>query len=155
MFRSTPSLGADFAYTRWEADAIAAASIDRHTLQIALKGGGRIGSDPIPPYDQFQWGGFLQQSGYARGALTGQRLAFARAVYTYRLQRQRFFEGVYAGLSLEAGRLSDPLVPGSVNGNLKSAAVFVAVDTPVGPVYVGYGRAQHGHSAAYFYLGRP
>jgi len=155
VFRSTPALGADFAYARWEADAIAAASYGRHTLQLAVKGGGRIGSDPIPPYDQFQWGGFLQQSGYAHGALTGQRLEFARAVYTYRLQRQRFFEGVYAGLSLEAGRLDDPLVPGSVSGNLRSAAAFVAVDTPVGPVYLGYGKAQGGHSAAYFYLGRP
>jgi NTE family protein len=155
VFRSSPSLGADFAYTRWEADAGVAASRGRHTLQLAVKGGGRIGSDPIPPYDQFQWGGFLQQSGYARGALTGQGLQFARAVYMYRLQSQRFFEGVYAGLSLEAGRLSDPLVPGSASGSLRSGAAFVAVDTPVGPVYVGYGRAQGGHSAAYFYLGRP
>jgi len=132
-----------------------AASIGPHTLQLAVKEGGRIGSDPIPPYDQFQWGGFLQQSGYARGELTGQRLEFARAVYMYRLQRQRFFEGAYAGFSLEAGRLTGPLVPGSVSGNLRSAAVFVAVDTPVGPVYVGYGRAEGGHGAAYFYLGRP
>jgi len=155
VFDSTPSLGADFAYKRWEADAMGAASIGPHTLQLAVKEGGRIGSDPIPPYDQFQWGGFLQQSGYARGELTGQRLEFARAVYLYRLQRQRFFEGAYAGFSLEAGRLTGPLVPGSVSGNLRSAAVFVAVDTPVGPVYVGYGRAEGGHGAAYFYLGRP
>ena len=76
-------------------------------------------------------------------------------MYSYRLQRQRFFEGAYAGFSLEAGRLGDSLVPGGVSGKLESAAVFVAVDTPVGPVYVGYGRAAGGHSAAYFYLGRP
>jgi NTE family protein len=154
-FRSTSALGADASYTRVEGDLIVAASTGPHTVQFSAKGGAPVGSDPIPPYDQFVWGGFLQQSGYPRGALTGQRLAFGRAVYYYKLATQRFFEGAYAGFSLEAGYLGKPLVPGGVEGYLKSAAAFVAIDTPVGPVYLGYGRASGGSSAAYFYLGRP
>ncbi len=154
-FRATPALGSDVSYARVEADAVTAVSSGRHTVQFAAKGGAPIGSDPIPPYDQFVWGGLLQQSGYPRGALTGQRLVFGRAVYYYKLATQRFFEGAYAGFSLEAGHLSSPLVPGGVEGTLKSGALFVAVDTPVGPVYLGYGRAAGGSSAAYFYLGRP
>jgi NTE family protein len=154
-FRATPALGSDVSYARVEADAVVAVSSGRHTVQFAAKGGAPIGSDPIPPYDQFVWGGLLQQSGYPRGALTGQRLAFGRAVYYYKLATQRFFEGAYAGFSLEAGHLGKPLVPGGVEGPLKSGAVFVAIDTPVGPVYLGYGRASGGSSATYFYLGRP
>jgi NTE family protein len=153
--RSATELGADVRYGRWDAEATGAISAGRHTLQLGLKGGGPIGGDPIPGYDQFVWGGFLQQSGYAHGALIGQRLVFGRAVYTYKMQAQRLFEGSYAGLSLEAGHLSDPLVPGGVSGTLKSGALFVAIDTPVGPLYLGYGRAAGGSSAAYFYLGRP
>jgi NTE family protein len=35
----------------------------------AAKVGGRIGSDPLPRYDQFQWGGFLQLTGLRTGQL--------------------------------------------------------------------------------------
>jgi NTE family protein len=38
---------------------------------------------------------------------------------------------------------------------LKSAAVFVGADSPLGPVYLGYGGTQNGPSSFYFYLGRP
>jgi len=155
VFASTPDLGADQRYTRLVADAVGAYSWGRHTIQLAAKGGMPAGSDRLPAYDNMVWGGFLQQSGYARGELTGQRLAFGRAVYTYRALSQRFFEGTYLGFSLEAGHLGGPLVPNGVSGFLKSAAVFFGIDTPVGPIYIGYGKAAGGSSAAYFYLGRP
>jgi len=155
FYDSLPSLGADVSYKRWDAEANAAVAFGRHAVQFALKGGGPVGSDPLPSYDQMIWGGFLQQSGYPRGALTGQRLEFGRVVYNYRLAQQRLFEGAYAGFSLEAGHLGGPLVPTGAAGTIKSAAAFIAVDTPLGPLYLGYGRASGGASAAYFYLGRP
>lgn len=61
----------------------------------------------------------------------------------------------HGGLSLEAGRIDGPLVPGSPTGLLKSAAVFVGADTPFGPFYIGYGRAADGNQSAYLFLGRP
>jgi NTE family protein len=155
VFGSTPALGADARYTRWDASAMAALSHADHTWQLYAKGVGPIGGNPLPAYDQAVWGGFLQQSGYAHGSLTGQRLEFGRAVYYYKIRRASLFEGAYAGFSLEAGRLGGPLVPGGVSGLLKSAAAFVAVDTPVGPIYLGYGKAAGGAGAVYFYLGRP
>ncbi len=86
-------------------------------------------------YDLESWGGFLQQSGYPTGALLGERLLFGRIVYAYRLAQQRIFDEAYAGVSLEAGPMQYPLVPGSPTGLLKSAAVFLGIDTPVGPLY--------------------
>lgn len=41
------------------------------------------------------------------------------------------------------------------HGALHSNAVFLAADTPVGPVYLGLGRASGGRSALYLYLGMP
>ena len=38
---------------------------------------------------------------------------------------------------------------------LRGNAVFLAVDTPIGPVYLGHGRAGTGEHATYFYLGLP
>ncbi|MGE5103536.1 MAG: patatin-like phospholipase family protein [Betaproteobacteria bacterium] len=154
VFASTKSLGADDVYTKWDADWIGAYSLGRHTLQGGLKLGGAL-SGSLPRYDLFQWGGFLQQSGYPMGALVGERLTFGRLVYTYKLREQRFFEGLYVGASLEAGRMEHPLVPGSPTGTLKSLAIFFGVDSPLGPVYLGYGRAADGNRSAYFFLGRP
>ncbi|MGE5170747.1 MAG: patatin-like phospholipase family protein [Rudaea sp.] len=154
LFYSTKALGADDVYTKWEVEGSGAYSVGRHTLDVGLKAGGAL-SGSLPRYDLFQWGGFLQQSGYPMGALLGERLTFGRLVYTYKLREQRFFEGLYIGGSLEAGRMDDPLVPGSPTGTLKSLAVFFGVDTPLGPVYLGYGRAADGNRSAYFYLGRP
>ena len=154
VFSSMKALGAEDAYTKWDADWTSARSFGRHTLHAAVKAGGAL-SGSLPRYDLLQWGGLLQQSGYPTGALLGERLTFGRLVYTYKLKEQRFFEGLYLGASVEAGRMDKPLVPGSPTGTLKSLAVFFGVDSPLGPVYLGYGRAADGNRSAYLYLGRP
>jgi len=151
---STTALGAQDNYTRWDIDGSAAYSFGNHTFNFSVKAGGRIGSDPIPYYNQFQWGGFLQQSGYKTGQLYGENLHFGRAVYYHRIMKGTLLQGAYGGFSLEAGRVGAPLVPGSPEGLLKSASLFVASDTPLGPAYLGYGRAESGIDSFYFYLGR-
>ncbi len=122
---------------------------------MGLRLGGRIGSDPMPGYDQFNWGGFLQQSGYRTGALLGQSITFGRLVYLNRLAQFTLIPGIYVGLSLEAGRVGQPLIPGNQTGTLLSAAAFFGLDSPVGPVYLGYGYTRNGFGSFYFYLGRP
>jgi NTE family protein len=153
LFASRGSLGARDSYTKWDTDGAASWSIDRHTLSVGYKFGGAFG--PLPAYDLFQWGGFLQQSGYPTGALLGERLSYGRLLYTYKLLDTRIFEGMYVGGGLEAGRMDKPFVPGSPTGLLKSGVLFFALDTPVGPLYLGYGRASDGNSSGYLFLGRP
>jgi NTE family protein len=154
VFDSNDLLGADDPYTKWLVEGTAVYSFGEHTFNIAGRAGGRIGSHPLPRYDQFQWGGFLNQSGYATGQLVGQRLTFGRLLYYHRILRGTLFEGAYGGISLEAGKVREPLVPGNPDGLLKSVAVFVAADSPVGPAYLGYGLAQDGNNSVYFFLGR-
>jgi NTE family protein len=155
VFGSTSALGATQNYTKWALDGTGAVSVGDHTFNLGVRVGGRIGADPIPAYDQFNWGGFLQQSGYRTGALLGQSIAFARLVYFNRLAQFTLVPGIYAGLSLEAGRVGQPLIPGNQTGTLLSAAAFLGLDSPVGPVYFGYGRTDAGFGSFYFYLGRP
>ena len=152
---SSKALGASDDYARWEIDGLAAYSFGPHTFQIAGKAGGPLGGKPLPIYDQFQWGGFLQQSGYPTGALFGERLAFGRIVYTYRILDQRLLEGLYAGASFEVGTMKNPLVTTNSTGPFRSGAVFIGADTPVGPFYLGYGVADDGNRSAYVFLGRP
>lgn len=154
IYDSNPGLGADTKYGKWDLDGTSAHTFGNHTFNFALKAGGRIGSDPLPNYDQFQWGGFLQQSGYKTGQLYGENLTFGRIMYYHRIMRGSLLDGAYSGFSLEAGRVGKPLVPGSPEGLLKSASIFVAADSPLGPVYLGYGLAADGNDSFYFYLGR-
>jgi NTE family protein len=156
LFNANDSLGADQEYTRWENFGSIAYSYGSHTFQLALKAGGGIGSEPLPRYDLFHWGGFLQQSGYATGQLVGEELKFGRLMYYHRLFKGSLLEGAYGGLSFEVGQVNKPLVPGSPDGVLESACAFIAVDSPLGPVYLGYGRAlEDSDSSIYLYLGNP
>jgi NTE family protein len=155
IFSSQTALGATANYTKWTVDGTAAHSFGDHTFNVGLRLGGKIGSDPLPAYDQFNWGGFLQQSGYRTGALLGESIAFGRLVYLNRLARFTLIPGIYAGLSLEAGRVGQPLIPGNQTGTLLSAAAFLGLDSPIGPVYLGYGHTGNGFGSFYFYLGRP
>jgi NTE family protein len=154
VFASQSHLGADDQYTKWDADAIGAYSIGNHTLQLGAKAGGALGSD-LPIYDQFSLGGFLQLSGLKSFQLYGGAVQFGRAAYLYRLSEGALLQGAYLGLSLEAGRVTKPLVPTNDSGWQQGGALFVAADTPIGPVYVGYGIASGGNRSAYFLLGRP
>jgi NTE family protein len=148
-------LGSDSSYTKGDIDAAFVASSGDHTFSVALKAGGNLGAEALPRADLFQWGGLLQQSGYRTGALLGESLTFGRFVYYHRLKRMPILEGMYGGFSLEAGRVGKPLIPSGPQGTLKSASLFLGVDSPVGPLYLGYGRAADGNSSYYFFLGRP
>ncbi|MCL4801129.1 MAG: patatin-like phospholipase family protein [Burkholderiales bacterium] len=154
LFSSQSHLGADDAYTKWEADVLGAYSIGNHTLQLGVKAGGAL-SGELPTYDQFSLGGFQQLSGFKTFQLYGSDLQFGRAAYLYRLAQGGFFEGAYLGASLEAGRIAKPLVPANGSGWQQGGSIFLAADTPLGPVYLGYGIASDGNRSAYFLLGRP
>jgi NTE family protein len=155
LFASRAALGAQSTYTKWDVSGSTARSLGNNTLDLGLTFKGRFGFEDLPRYDEFQWGGFLHQSGYRIGALNGQSLQFARAIYRYKLAPLPFLNGIYAGLSLEAGRLGRPIVPGNPVGTMKSASAFFLFDSPVGPLYFAYGRARDGSSSFYLYLGQP
>ncbi len=155
VYASQPGLGADQNYIKADINGTYAYSVGNHTVNIGIKAGSNIGNHPLPRYDLFQWGGFLQQSGYSTGQLLGGNIQFARIVYLNRLVHQTLLEGVYAGVSLEAGRVGDPLLPGNPTGLLKSASAFLALDSPIGPLYLAYGRATGGAYAFYLFLGKP
>jgi NTE family protein len=155
IFDSNPDLGAESPYTKWDVDGSAVFSWRDHTFQFAAKAGGKIGGDELPRYDQFQWGGFLQQSGYATGQLLGESLRYGRVMYYHQISRGTFLDGAYSGFALEATRMGEPLVPGNSTDLLKSVSVFLGSDTPLGPAYLGYGMTDDGNEAFYFYLGKP
>jgi len=155
VYNSRTELGADAAYTKWLATGSQTYSFGENTVRLRAVAGGKIGGDPLPAYDQFQWGGFLKQSGYSSGQLVGSELLFGQVMVYRRIVAGTLIEGAYGGVSLELGSYKNPLVPGNASGELKSVALFVGADSPLGPAYLGYGWAYAGPRTLYFYLGRP
>ncbi len=155
MFASSRSIGARDNYTKLDATGVAAASWGRHTLIPTLRYSGSVGGNDLPVYDLAQWGGFLQQSGLPAGALLGQQLEFGRLIYLYKMAELKLVPGLYFGASAEVGRMNQPIVPGNLTGTLVSGAVFFGADTPVGPLFLGYGVMDGGYRSAYLFLGQP
>jgi NTE family protein len=154
LFSSNTSLGASVNYNRWDFNLLGARSFGPHTFQAALTGGGTLGNNPLPFYDYFSSGGFLRMTGYRQGQLRNDSMTYGRISYMNQLLKLPLLEGVYVGASLEAARLGQPLVPTGIQGNVASASLFFAVDTPLGPAYLAYGHTQDGNSNFYFYLGK-
>ena len=151
---SNTDLGASETYNRWNLNFLGAKSFGAHTFQFALAGGGSYGANPLPLYDYLSFGGFMRMTGYRDGQLRNDATTYGRLTYMNQLFKMPLLEGVYGGASIEGARLGDPLVPTGIQGNVASGSLFVAVDTPLGPAYLAYGRTHDGNSNVYFYLGR-
>jgi NTE family protein len=153
--KSDAGLGADDSYDKWTVSGSFVHSFGEHTINLGGSAGALSGSKRSPAYDQLSLGGFLNLSGLSTGQLVGEKMQYGRALYYHRLMRSSIFEGAYGGISLEAGKVSRPLIATNRDDWIRAASIFVAADTPLGPAYLGYGQAQDGPDSWYFYLGRP
>ena len=160
LYSSLNALGADDEYSYWRALLSGAQTWGRHTIEALVSGGGKLGGDDIPVYDQFSLGGFLYLSGLQRQQQKTQEYVFGRLVYRTKMADIPLFEGIYVGASIEAARLK-PLIPiwegERVDGYLTvpAGSVYLGIDSPLGPLYVGFGYANRDNRAIYLFLGRP
>ncbi len=151
---SLTAMGAAEAYNLAEGEFRVAHAFGRHALQLAVRGGGPIGSDDLPVYALFQLGGFLNMSGYRQSQLLGPRYAYGRLSYQTRLAQMPLLEGVYGGLAYELADMPQS-VPQNDRGLFQSGTAYLAADTPLGTAYFGFGYASLDNLALYLYLGKP
>ncbi len=109
--------------------------------------------DPTLDYlNLFKLGGLGRLSGLGDNELLGERVALARLIAQQRLTGFRaagIDVQVYAGLSLEAGNVysvDDSLTASSL---LTGFSAWIGAETPLGPLFLGYGRTE---SRDRFYL---
>ncbi|MBS0515228.1 MAG: patatin-like phospholipase family protein [Proteobacteria bacterium] len=101
-----------------------------------------------------QIGGLANLSGYTENQLFASNTALLRAIYYRRMTNADalFSVPLYLGGSLEAGGWWNERR--RIGSNMIGAgSVFVGIDTFLGPIFLGYGYAQGGHSAAYLTFG--
>ena len=94
-------------------------------------------------------------SGLAENQLSGQHVGLVRVIYYRRLRDDGFlnlFEA-YLGASLEAGNAWQDSDDISFDNTISAGSVFMGFDTPIGPLYAGYGATDTNQQSAFIFLG--
>ncbi|MDN0073568.1 patatin-like phospholipase family protein [Crenobacter sp. SG2303] len=100
-------------------------------------------------------GGFLNLSGYQQDELIGDKVALARLMGYWRVSTlpSAIGSGVYAGMSLESGKVWNELWTAQNTSWLPGGTLFLGADTLLGPFFLGMGYAKGGRLTGYMYLG--
>jgi NTE family protein len=150
-----PWFGADTLSRKLQVDGQQAFGGARQSVLLGVRLGSSFGGQ-LQFLDAFDLGGFQNLSGYPSGEFLVDRYALGRAIY----QRQvaapgKVVRGFYLGGSIEAAALDGRINGATPPGMLWSSSLFMAIDTALGPFYVGTGLAEGGQRTLFLYLGRP
>jgi NTE family protein len=149
---SREGLGADQSYTQLGLGLLGARSFGRNAFNLGLRLRGTLDED-APIQGLYRTGGFLNLSGFNQNQLSGQQEGLVRLAYLRDLGTR--LVATYLGASLEWGGVWQGTNDIGFDGTILAGSLFVGADTPLGPVYAAYGRAEGGESAIYFFLGKP
>ena len=152
---SSESLGSSNNFEQFAASLVKPFTYGRSTLLLGGDLGRTLGDLPI--YRSSAFGGFMNFSGYTQNSILASDWGIARANY-YR----RFSEvgsallglGFFVGGTLEYGTFTND---GSAVEDLTgvfAGSTFLGVDSPLVPIYIGFGMAEQGERSAYFAVGR-
>jgi len=161
LFASRESLGADLTYNRVQADWTGAATWRNNTFTANAFLGRSLGNAELPFFDSFTLGGFQQLSGYDRGRFRALDAAFGSLGYRrvirppFGLELGGILDRMYAGGSLEAGRIRQSVDPLTPDGTYYSGSLYVGADTLIGPMFLGFGQGEGNNRAIWLAIGRP
>ncbi len=139
----------------YEAEYVKPFDFGRHSWVGGLLVGGSDSEELLPVHAQ-DLGGLFNLSGFSRYELNGRYRALASIKYKYRLFEIDYGfvqSALFVGGSLEQGNTWYESSDIHWDNTLTAGSIFVGADSLLGPLYLGYGQAQGGHSSLYFYLG--
>jgi len=151
--KSDPAWGSDDSFDQFTFKGGAFTSIYGDHI-IGLSGGAMTtvqGKAPIQ--DLYRFGGFLNLSGYVEDSLAAQQAGVLSTIYYHHFKVIPLLSW-YLGTTVEYGGVWDEL------GDFATASewagsIFLGANTPLGPVYLGYGYGEGDNRTLFFYLGRP
>lgn len=153
-------LGSDYNFERWHAlgqGAFSWGEEKRNTLIFTGRTGQSIDAGNTPQ-NFFQLGGLFNLSGVSQDLFSGQQMAFAMAQYQRRLTANTvlpFEMPTYLGFSVEGGQVWAERESISSGDFINAGSIYLAVNSPIGPVYLAYGRTEDSRDALYVALGWP
>jgi len=151
---SRPGLGSEANGEVVHADWHRAFAFDRHRLLLGMEAQTSWGN-PESFSALATLGGFSRLSGFGDRELTGEHSALARAIYYRRFgdMSQLFALPAYIGASVETGNVWATRDAISLDSLLFAGSAFVGIDSPLGPIFFGYGLAEGGEDSFYLSFG--
>lgn len=140
---------------------VARASVDwvlawkRYHLLLGARVASALEDDASGFRSQTFLGGFLNLSGFAERSLVGSQAALTRAVFYRRTgDTSRLFSlPLYVGASVEAGNVWNTRSAFGSGTPVIAGSLFGGLDTPLGPVFLGFGRNSSGADSWYLSFG--
>ena len=162
VYEALPALGNGPRYHRLDLSLTRAYSLGEQSIEATLGAATSFGST-LPSYAAITLGGPFQLSGYATEQFSGQESVFARLRLMHRFMQLPgpLGQGLYGGLSLEAGRIGRSYSLLGTKGTtalpdtLWSGAAFIGADSFLGPAWLGLGYGGAGHVSLFLSLGVP
>ncbi len=148
-------LGADREYDSYTVEGLNANSWGKNTVMLWAGIAGVANSDESVN-DAFSVGGLFNLSGYHESELSGRYAGIMRVIYLREIgdSRSIFKVPVYLGASVEAGNVWNRRQDIGADSLRYAGSVNLAIDSPLGPIYLAQGFAEGGRSETYLYLGR-
>ncbi|MDJ0957011.1 MAG: patatin-like phospholipase family protein [Arenicellales bacterium] len=150
---SRSQLGADNDFDQLLLDMSGAASFGIHTVLAGARYFSTIKGE-APIQSGFRLGGLFNLPGFVENELSGQNLYLLRTAYQRRLANL-FNTSPYLGVTVQYGQVFRNEDDIKLSDGILAGAVWLGWNSFVGPLYLGYGRADTGDSSAYFIIGNP
>ncbi len=152
------ALGSDYDYEQIYVDIEKPLKFYSNNITFYGKYGNTYKRSSVPRLaGTFTLGGLFNLSGYVPYSTNGDNMVLGVLRYSYEIKDGGFFgtlnAPLYAGFSLEIGDTWDNGVTIDYSTLKKSASIYLAADTFLGPFYLAYGYAADGQNSAYLYLG--
>ncbi len=149
------ALGADNEYETFHVNGLWAGTWRKHTLML-WGGLAVVANDDEPVENAFSLGGLYNLSGYQRSELVGRYAGVMRLIYLKELgESQSVLKvPVYVGASLEAGNVWNNRDEIRFDSLILAGSIGLAIDSPLGPIYLARGFAEDGHAGNYLLIGR-
>jgi NTE family protein len=150
------SLGADEEYQRLNFRYLHSFTFGELNTILLTAQFGTVTEKSLPIYRLHRRGGFLDISGLSENELAGQHTITARMIFYRRIAGvpfQTFGMPIYLGGSFESGQVYQDR-DDIFNDLIYSGSAFLGIDSPIGPVYLGYGLAEGGNDTGYLFVGR-
>lgn len=143
-------------YSKGTLDLQAAQNFGEYVVAGRFKLAGSL-EGTLPISDAVALGGFLNMTGFARNQILGDSLIYG-SIRGEKIigQLPLGLRGdMRIGVALEGGRVDDRYTETELDGWQNSFALYLGGETPIGPVYVGYGYSTEGMSNFYVFFGTP
>ncbi|MCZ6673191.1 MAG: patatin-like phospholipase family protein [Verrucomicrobia bacterium] len=151
-YQAHESLGADEDYIQWRLRLNGFRSFGKHTVGLGMKVGG-IEDGTASLSRRLFLGGFFNISGLKPNERFGQYLGIVGAVYYRRYDRIKFLSA-YLGGTVEYGGVWDDTDDISSENSLFAGSLFIGLDSPLGPILVGWAYTDEGDDLYFIKLGR-